>query len=701
MSIINSIRNKSGLLLIVIGVAMLAFILGDLFSRNYLNQGNSRVVGEINGEEIKFEEFSKEFEDFRRNYEMNIGRTLTEQELPGIRQQAWSQLVFKKSYYKEFEKLGINVTDEEMIDMIQGNNIDPSWASLFTNQETGEVDRNNIRSFLQNIQSAPPQSQAFYLNFERNLKPNRLRTKYEELLGGTYYATKVEAEREYMQQNSKADVRYAYIPYSSIPDSAVNVSDSEMQDYYNSHTEEFERDATISLEYVTFPITATDLDIEEIKKQTEGLVSPFVNTTNDTAFTAANSETNQNFINAKPNSLPAGLAIGDFEKGKVFGPVRDGEFFKLYKVIEITEDTVAYARAKHILIKVDEDGSNKAEARTKANGILNEIKGGADFGQMAAENGEDGTKTKGGDLGWFDENTMVKPFNDAVMRASSAGLLPRLVETQFGYHIIEVTNTKTYDNFLLAVVENEVVASDDTRSDVYRRTGAFAVDKSEENFLAASEADSSLIRYQALNIGKNARSINNIYDPSVRTIITWGFREAAVGDVSETLELEDQYIIAMLTDKTEDGVAPFDDVKDQIKQKLLKEKKKEQIMGKVAGLSGTVDEIQASYGAGAVTGQGTDISMNTTSLPTVGFAPKSIGRIFSLQTGETSEPIADENGILIIEAQQIDEVTELAEYALYRDQIQTRFNNVNLVTGKISRAIEEFTEVKNEIYKYY
>jgi len=701
MSIINSIRDKSALLLIVIGVAMLAFILGDLFSRNYLNQGNERIVGEIDGEEITFEQFSQEFEEFRANYEMNLGRSLTEQELPGIRQQAWSQLVFKKAFYKEFEKLGITVTDEEMIDMIQGNNIDPSWASLFTNQETGEVDRNNIRNFLQNIQNAPPQTQAFYLNFERNLKPNRLRTKYENLLGDTYFATKAEAEREYMRQNSKADVRYVYVPYSSIADSTVSVSESEMRDYYNSNEDEFDRDATISLEYVTFPIEATELDIEEIRREAEALVIPFENTQNDTAFTAANSETANNFINAKPNNLPAGLNIGEFEVGKVFGPVRDADFFKLYKVIDITEDTVAYARARHILIKVDEDGSNKAEARAKASRILSEIKGGADFAQMAAENGEDGTKTRGGDLGWFDENTMVAPFSEAVMRASSPGLLPNLVETQFGYHIVEVTNTKTYNNFLLAVVEKEVVPSDETRSEVYRRTGAFAVDRTEENFMQAAEADSSLIRYQALNIGKNARSINNVYDPSVRTIITWAFREAEVGDVSETLELEDQFIIALLTEKTEDGLAPFDEAQEQIKQKLLKEKKKEQILAKLEGLSGTVDEIKNGYGQGAVIAQATDISMNTSSLPTVGFAPKAIGEIFSLQTGETSEPVSDENGILVIEVEQVDEVTELAEYALYRDQIESRANNVNVVTGKISRAIEEFADVKNEIYKYY
>ncbi|MBT28184.1 MAG: hypothetical protein CMO01_00885 [Thalassobius sp.] len=698
MSIINSIRNKSGLLLIVIGVAMLAFILGDLFSRNFLSQGNERIVGEIAGEEIPFEEFSREFDEFRQNYEMNIGRALTEQELPGIRQQAWNQLVFKKAYFKEFEKLGLAVTDEEMIDMIQGNNIDPSWASLFTNPETGEIDRNNIRSFLQNIESVPPQSQAFYINFERNLRPNRLRAKYENLLAETYFATDAEAKKEYEAQNSKADVRYAYVPYSTIPDSAVSVSESEMRDYYNDHKKEFDSDATISLEYVTFPIQPSDMDLEAIKEELEDLKTPFANTQNDTAFTAANSETNNNFIVAKPNSLPQGLNIGDFEKGKVFGPVKDGDFYKLYKVLDIVNDSVAYAKARHILIKT---GDDKDAAKAKATKILNDIKGGADFAQMAAANGEDGTKSRGGDLGWFDENAMVEPFGKAVFNAKSTGLLPSLIETDFGYHIIEVTHTKIYDNFNLAVIEKEIAASDDTRSEVYRRTGAFAVDRTKENFISASEADSSLIRYQALNINKNSRSINNIYDPGVRTIITWAFREAEVGDVSETLELEDQFVIALLTEKTEDGISSFESVKNSIKTKLAKEKKKEQILAKMKGLSGTLDQIKDGYGSGATIGQATAISLNTTSLPSVGFAPKAIGQIFKMETGQTSEPIADENGVLVVEVDQMDKASEIAEYSLYKDQIQSKYGNINQVSAKIAQAMNEFAEVENDIYKYY
>ncbi|MBX2841068.1 MAG: SurA N-terminal domain-containing protein [Flammeovirgaceae bacterium] len=702
MTIINKIRDKSGLLFLVIGVAMLAFILGDLFSRNYLSQNNDRIVGTIAGEEITFQQFSNAFETFKNNYESNVGRPTRDVELPGLRQQAWQQLVFEIAYSKEFEKLGIQVTPNEMTDMIQGNNINPAFGNLFVNQETGEVDRGAIKNFLASLPPGPPTNpgHAFFLNFEANLRPNRLREKYEGLINQTYYATEAEAKREYESQNTKADIRYVYVPYTNIPDSTVDVSEGELKTYYDSHKDDFKRDATISLDYVTFPITPTAEDIDEIKSELDVIVDRFASTQNDSIFIDANSETNNNFQVFNPKSISKEIEVEDLELGKVVGPIHEGDFYRLYKVIDITEDSVnTFARASHILIKADD--TNKAESRSKAQDILNQIKNGADFAEMAQQYGEDGTKAVGGDLGWFDDKTMVAEFNDAVMNASSLGLIPKLIETQFGFHIISVTGLKNNKNFLMGVIEKEIVPSDDTRNEIYRKTTPFGSDRSKENFMKASELDSSIIRYQALNINKEAQSINNIYDRNVRTIITWAFREAEVDDVSEILELEDQYIIALITGKTEDGIAEFEDVKDEIKRILSKDKKKEELLAKIGGLSGTVDEIRQAYGPGAIVSSATDISLSSTTLGSVGFAPVTIGTVFSMAAGESSGPIADENGVLVVEVDKIDEASELAEYSIYKQQLESAQNNINTVTQKISSVISEYAEVENELYKYY
>jgi len=699
MTIINKIREKSGWAIGLVAVALIFFIVGtDIFGPNSALFGNKNIVGTIAGQDITYQEFSQELERYKQNFALNVGRQPTEQEMPGIRQQVWDRIIFNVAFQEQFDELGIKVTEDELVDMIQGNNIDPAFASSFTDPETGEVDRNAIQTFLQNIEQYPAQNQVAYREFERSLRPNRLTTKYQNLLGKTYFANTLEAKRRYTASNSRADIRYAFIPYSSIPDSAIEVSESELKAYYNDHKSDFERDPSASFEYVTFPIEATAEDVQYIQNTLQALKPQFERTANDTAFVEANSESSESFLAASPGDIPNQLNVDELEVGKVYGPIREGDFFKLYKVLSFDEDSINYARAKHILIKIDEE-TDKAAARTKAQDILNQLKNGADFSQMAQQYGEDGTKSRGGDLGWFDENTMVAPFNDAVMEATSPGLLPRLVETEFGFHIIEVTNTKTNQILNLAIVEQEITPSDATINMVYQQLAPFGVAKNIEEFKAAADRDSSLVRYQALDVDANSRSLNNIYDSRIREIIRWAFTDAEVGDVSEIVQLEDQFVVAALRDLKEKGVAPLESVKEQVKAEVLKEKKQQVIMGKLGTVSGTVEEVKDGYGSGATVGSATDINLNSASIPVAGFAPAAIGRAFEMEVGEVSQPIADENGVLVVELDRLDEASEVAEYTTMRQQIASQKEAG--IYNKIKLAMEKFSDATNELYKYY
>jgi len=659
---------------------------------------NQRVVGEVAGQEVSYEQYAAELEEYKQNYALSVGRQPTEQEMPGIRQQVWDRIVFNIAFQEQFDELGLRVTDDEVVDMIQGNNIDPAFGNSFRNEETGEIDRNAIKTFLQNLESYPVQNQVAYRSFEESLRPNRLTTKYQNLLTKSYFATSAEAEREYEAQNSRADIRYVYIPYSSVPDSAVQASDSELKSWYNEHKEDFDREASVSLEYVAFPVEATDTDIKEIENDLARLKEQFRNTADDSAFVDINSESSDNFVTANPGDLPQGLDISSIEAGEVYGPFRENESFKLYKVMEIKQDTVAYARASHILIKTDED-TDKAEARRKAQDVLDQIKAGADFAEMARQYGEDGTRTRGGDLGWFDENTMVAPFNNAVMEADAEGLIPRLVETEFGYHIIDVTGQKTSTVVNMASVEREITPSDQTVSAVYKKTAPFGRATNSEDFAAAADLDSSLIRYQALNLAPDARNINNLYDSRVREIVRWAFADAEVGDVSEIVQLEDQFVVATVTEKTEEGVAGFENVKEQVKAEVLKDKKQEFIMQKLGTPQGTVDDIRASYGNGATVGSATDITLSSSSLPSAGFAPAAIGSAFELEVGQVSEPVADESGVLVVELDKIDEASEVADLAAYRQQIQSRKESG--IYMRMKNAIDKFSNARSDLYKYF
>lgn len=702
MTLINKIREKSAIAIGAVAIGLALFVLGgDLLSPNSMLLGNSkRYVGSIAGEDISFEEFSNELEYFKNNYAMNVGRQPTEVEMPGIRSEVWDRLVFRYAFQQEYDKLGLAVTDDELTDMISGRNIDPAFGRQFEDPSTGEIDRNGIQMFLRNIDNYPPQTQIFFRNFEMNLRPNRLNTKYFNLLSETQFVTTAEARKEYEAQNTRADFRFLYIPYSTVADSAVKVTDEEMRAFYNKNKKRYEREATVSIEYVTFPITATPEDERAIARELETLAAQFAASEDDSLFVEINSEATENFLTINPSTAPANLDFSSLEQGKVYGPFREDNAYRLYKVISLNQDSIGYARASHILIKVDDN--DKVAARKKAQDIINEIRAGASFAEKAAEHGTDGTRSRGGDLGWFDENTMVKPFNDAVMSARTTGLLPAPVETDFGFHVIEVTATRTTRSATVAMVEKEITPSDETISAVYSRTSNFGRAKTRNEFIAAADRDTTLIRFQALNLSKNARNINNLTDPRIREIIRWAVNEAKVGSVSEILELDDQFIVAVVTEKTGEGTAPFERVKEEIRSELLKEKKKEKILTRLSAISvqnGTLDNIRSAYGPEATVNSATGISIGSASVPGIGFAPKTIGRVFALKPGTLSSPIADDNGVVIVELEGIDEASETADLLAFRQQIINR--NTGNMYNKVKNAITKLADVKNELYKFF
>ncbi|GAB4339752.1 MAG: peptidyl-prolyl cis-trans isomerase [Flammeovirgaceae bacterium] len=708
MTLINKIREKSGLAVAIVAVSLGLFIVGSdlLMNKSSLFGGgdSNPVVGEINGYEVKLREFNEELEQVRRNYEMSQGNPPKEEQMQGLRQSAWQRLVFKYAYIPQFEKLGIKVSPEEINDMVQGNNIHPGIANAFKDEKTGEIDKQRLQDYLANMKKGAfgAQGKMAFDNFVMSLFDDRANTKYEGLLTKTSYATNLEAKREYERQNTKADINFLYVPYTSIPDSAVKPTDEQLKAYYEKNKKDFEKEANVALEYLTFPVKASNEDRLEVAKEASGLIPQLEQTKNDTAFIEANSDTKNYFITGTPKDVPTHINIESATQGKVYGPILDKEVYKLYKIIKIEEDTIFSARASHILFKVDKNAKpeDKAKAKADAEKVLTEIKKGADFAEKARQHGTDGTRNRGGDLGWFDQNTMVKPFSDAVFNATTTGLVQKVVETEFGYHLINITNTKIKNKYTIGVIEKLIQPSDETREKVYRQAGKFARAKNIEEFNKIVEADSGTIKLQALTVSPNARNINNINSPRVREIVRWAYNDdTEIGAVSEIFDLEDQYVIAVLTERTEKGIASFDKVKEDVSRIVIKQLKAEQIIAKLKGTTGSLDERKKAYGDAAIVGTAQDLALKDNSVNRIGFAPKLIGKIFSMQKGETSEPIKEDNGVVIVELSNIDAALETADYSAYKTQLTER--NGSTAGFKLTQAINELAEVKEYLYKFF
>ena len=687
---------------ILVGASILAFVAADLLGpQSTLFNDVDRTIGEIAGEEVTLEEFQRKLDELEMQVSMqNGGRNISEQQRSALRNQAWEALVAEKAFGEQYEELGLMVTDEELIDMVQGNNISPSLRASFVNPQTGEFDRNLLINYLQNVKNMPPQDQVRWYAFESTLRPSRKRLKYENMILKSAYVTSAEAKREHKSQNSVAEVQYLYVPYYAISDSAVQVSDSELKSYLDKNKERYTTEGGRTIKYVSFPIQSSPEDREYFTRELNQLKNDFAKAKNDSLFAVNNTEGTQAFSSYAPDQLPAQLRNVNLKEGEVYGPFVDGQNYALYKVADITKDTVARAKASHILISAPEASSaeEKKAAKEKAEALLKRLRAGENFAQLARENSDDPSASRGGDLGWFSEGRMVEPFEKAVFERNEPGLVNRVVETAYGYHIINVTEAKTNTVYKIAKVETELAPSQNTRNQAYRNAELFASSVEDlEDFEKLAKSD-SLNVLTARNIDKNDRRINDIYD--ARNVVMWAFSDkTSKGEVSEVYELEDRYLVAVLVDKTEKGTAQLADVRDEITAAVKNEKKAKQIKDKLNSINGSLEEKAKTFGSDANVYNASNLRPADFTLNTVGYAPAAVGAAFGLKEGEVSQPVEAQNGVVVIKTIAKTEAQDVADYSNVREQIIQR--KTNRMPILITEAVKDAAEVEDKRYKFF
>lgn len=700
MALIGTLRDKMGILLVIfIFLALLAFILGELLGNNspLLNQNE---VGEINGHTISIEEFQSAVEERRANYILNFNREPGEQEMSTLRQQAWDLLIARHAIVPQYEKVGIEVTDNEVVDMISGTNIDPNIRQAFINQETGEFDRAMLGNYINQLKMMPEGSEGRvrWELFQRDLKPSRERIKYENLLLKTTYVTTAEAEREYHLQTDVAEVKFVYVPYYAVSDSAADIEESQLREYYNEHKEQFKTEHTRDIKYVSFPLVASAQDSAEVREEMEEIATEFAKTKEDSLYAVSNSESQGAYQKYNVSNLPAFLKPEDLKEGNVIGPFIDGNTYKVVKVSNIFKDTVSYAQASHILFKWDDETpAAKRAAREKAQGVLREIRNGADFAAKAREHGTDGTASSGGDLGWVFTGQMVKPFEEAVFGAAKPGLLNNLVETQFGYHIVKVTRVKDNTAYEIGVIEKVIGPSDATTNEAYRNAELFAANLSSADEFEERAESQGLTVLESNNITAGERRIGMLGD--ARQIVQWLFRDASEGEVSDIFDLQDQYVMAVMTGETEEGYRSLESVKNEIMPEVRKTVKGNIIIDKLKETTGSLEEIANAYGNDANVYSSSDLKLASNNLPTAGFDPKAVGIVFGLEDGKRSDPYKGENGVLVLELQNKTIAPEIADYTAYKTAIQQEYQQRSAFN--IAEALKDHADIEDMRYKFY
>lgn len=700
MALIGTLRDRMGIVLVAfIFLALVVFILEELLGNKSV-LFNQNKIGEINGNSISVKEFQSAVEERRANYILNFNRQPGEREMNTLRQQAWELLIARYAITPQYDKVGVQVGDEEVIDMISGSNIDPNIKQAFMNQQTGEFDRNMLNNYINQLKMMPEGSEGRvrWDLFQRDLKPARERIKYENLLVKTDYVTKAEAEQEYHLQTDVAEIKFVYVPYYAVSDSLADIGDSDLREYYDEHKEQFKTEHTRDIRYVVFPVTASAQDTADIRGDIEQMATEFVKTKDDSLYAVSNTDGEGAYQKYNVSSIPAYLKPEDLKEGNVVGPFIDGNSFKVAKVSRIFKDTIAYAQASHILIKWDNDTpSGRKAAKEKAQRILREIRNGADFAAKAREFGTDGTAANGGDLGWVYTGQMVKPFENAVFGATKPGLLNDVVETEFGYHIVKVTRVKDNTAYEIGVIEKLIAASDETANGVYRSAENFAANLSSASEFEQRAKTQGLNVLESKNITADERRIGTLGE--ARQIVQWLFRDASEDEVSEIFDLQDQYVVAVMTGETDKGYRPLESVADEIRPEVRKKVKGEIIIKKLKEAKGTLEEVANAYGNDANVYSSSDLKLSSSSLPTAGFDPRAVGRAFGLENGKRSDPFRGENGVLIIELQNKTIAPEIADYTAYKTTLRQR--NQQRSGFNIAEAIKDNAGIEDLRYKFY
>lgn len=692
MALIGTIRKRSGLLIGVVGVAMAAFILGDFFTGG----GSGRPeyhIGEVNGTPVQGDEYDYKVQDQIESLR-SIGQRVDDQTTEQIREQVWNQLVRNKVMDAEINEVGIALTQGEYDDIRWGNNVLPEIKSdqTFINPETGQFDVDAVKNYFVYVQQQYPLY--FKVQKERMIS-NRLFQKYNNAIKAGVMVNNVEAKHEYIATNKKADIRFVVKTYASIPDSTVNVTESDIKAYYknNKADKKYLQEESRSIEYVAFDVKPTAEDVEDAKLWLADMIEDFQSTENDSLFISNNSDTRtydtELYVEGTLADKAVDAKLTSSNTGDVVGPYKDGENFKLVKVLNNGE--VPEVKARHILLTT-EGGDDMTALKAKAEGFKKQIKKKKNFEALAKEFSKDpGSAVKGGDLDWFGQGRMVPEFDKACFEGKKGDLV--IVETQFGVHLIEITDTRKKDEIKIAVIKRAIEPSKTTLDEVYDIASVFSINNSNEELFFSAADEAGYIVQKANNILPNAKAIQGISNS--RNVIRWVY-EAALGAVSEPFEVGNKFVVCIISEVKAKGEPSYEDLYEVFKAAATREKKAEMYQDKMAGFE-SLDALSAELGEEVKTAQG--LSLNAYSIPGAGREPKVVGQVATLAVGNISFPIEGTSGVYVVEVTNVTEAPEKDNYNVSRTTLANKITS-GLDFG-VYNALREKAQVEDNRYKFY
>ena len=702
MAVLGNLRKNSFVLIAVIGMALFAFVIAGVFDGSGFQ--SQEPIGKVNGEELSISDFRNQMDILKKSYNFNDLQALTT---------AWDESVRIELLNQEINELGIGSSSDHLEYFLSQS---PSFNSdeRFIN-DAGLFDVNKFSNFISELKEINPEAYFQWSNQENQFNNQIKANTYFNLISSGLNSTFFEGKKQYSTSNSNANISFVKIPYSSIPDSLVSVKNSEISKYIKDNPEDFEQESTRNIDYVIFDESPSKKDQNDLRLRLENLLNQreeynqvsklnevvpgFLTTSDLELFLSENSDVPYDSIYRPKGFFSSDHAqmIFNLDNNQTYGPYTDGEFLKYSKMIDKKRN--GNVRASHILVSYQgaqgassEITRTKEDARKEASRILNLARNNSDsFSSYALEFSDGPSKSNGGDLGFFQEGMMVKPFNDYVFsnRVGRIGL----VETDFGFHVIKVVAKE--DVVLVGTIGLKNIPSDRTSDSIFNIASKFEIDlgKSIDINKTASDLD---FEVKSLNsIGELDHDLPNMENQ--RRLVQWLFNEdSSIGDYKRFDLSQGGFVIVQINDKQDKGLMPAR-LATLTVTPILKNQKKAEIIISENKKYTTLEDLSASNNLEIINVSA--LNQITPVVSQAGFEPKLVGTAFGLEIGQTSNLIEGETGVYLVKLNSLNSVEEIESYSAFENQLTSKLRT-NL-DFNIVQSLKKSADVVDNRSDYY
>lgn len=700
MALISEIRKKSWLLILMLALGLGGFVVMDMVNAGSKASGNQFTLGSVNGNKIDWNDFQRAERILYPN---------STEDIYGQRNYIWNYMIEEQLVNEEAEALGLGIGTEEMDDLQYGARLSPIVQRNMRDPNTGQVDRQNLEQIKANLGTGKlqPQLEEYWGYQAGEIRKDRLQTKLINIVKKGIYTPTWMAQQLQVEHSATMDIKYVAVSLDTLEE--VTLTDDDFKKFMKENEGMLKRKEEFrAVDFVVFNVIPTSEDTAIVREAIAARITPFSETDNDSLFV----ENNFGIMDATyfiKEDLPPAVAdtLFDLAVGTVYGPYIDGVEYRAVKVLDkkIIADSV---RARHILIQAKTEAEAIAAYKTM-DSLKTVIESGLGrFDSLAMQFSQDGSRDKGGDLGFSAAGRMVKPFNDVLFYEAKPGEL-KIVTTQFGVHLVEITDQKFIENeqgIKLAYLIEPIVPSEATQATIYDDALEFSGNNRTIEALKKSINDNPELSVETVQgVTANAYQFSNLGSGGTsRDIIRWAFDPTTkAGMVAPEVFIYDEptlfynarYIVPALKTIIKPGISTIADVKENFTDRVKNQKKVELLAAKIT--SKDLNAIASQFNVKVDTVKNINFGMNF--LPGLGNETKLIGRVSVMEIGQVSEPVIGQNAVYVAELLSRSDVGTGSDLSSFKEQLTMSARGS--VDSRLMEVVKSVSKIKDNRYTFY